>query len=85
MASVIGTLVNRLTTSRLTSLSSSLNLVSRMHLANSDESFTKEEMWPARSESIIAISFESFYVGEYIAETIAIAPEIKTEDNLAYQ
>ena len=72
IASAIGTFVNRLTTSKLTSLSSSSNVVSHIRLAKSAESFTKEEVWPARGESIVAISLESLYVGESIAETMGL-------------
>ena len=59
----------RVTTSKLTSPLSSSNVVSHMGLANSAESL---KVRPARGDGIIAISFESLYVGESITETICL-------------
>ena len=69
-ASSTGTLVKRLTTSKLTRTSLFRMVVRLMHSTKADESFTYESVVPLRGFRILTSSLASWCVEEPLADTI---------------
>ena len=72
MALPTGTLVNRLTTSKLTMTSVSTSAIWWIHGMKSAEFLTCEGPWPASGERILATSFASMCDGDPMAVMIGL-------------